>query len=202
MVINYFHIKKPHLFIAIFMVLLFSCDNSTNTNTASNAEVTVSNAAPPDTGKTDDKPKTDAEVALEAFKVAVDVTQDAIADKRKNDSIREAHREKMFAYQIGIEKTDKDDVFDTYKKLMDLNVTGLYVVKKSRKDYVLVKYDAKLEDELNQGLDAFRVQVASVETKVDVKNLMDFCGLKEMLKKGSNLTERKQDFEVPCLVCD
>ncbi|MGZ3894683.1 MAG: hypothetical protein ACXVPN_15420 [Bacteroidia bacterium] len=154
------------------------------------------------TNADNDRPKSDGEVALEAFQTSVELTKDLIENKRVNDSIKQSHKDKMYAYQIGVEKTDKDAVFDTYKKLMDLGITNMYVLKKSRKDFIIVKYEAKGQDELTGALDAFKTQIASVEGNVGITNLMQICGANDIIKSGKNLTEHKADFEIPCLICD
>ncbi|MGZ3902355.1 MAG: hypothetical protein ACXVC6_01580 [Bacteroidia bacterium] len=194
--------KSKIITMVIIAGVLFGCSEE-NTATQTNNTVTVNNEPTKDTtSPADAQPKTDAEIALEAIKLAVDVGQDIFDNKRRNDSIKEVHKEKMYAYQIGLEKTDKDEVFDTYKKLMDLGISNLYVLKKSRKDFIIVRYEAKAQEELNQALDAFKTQIASVESSVGITNLMQICGASEIIKDGGKLKERKVDFEIPCLICD
>lgn len=203
--------KKIKCYAIIVGFILCACGNENTTQTTTNEVVEIKSNSPKEVPvatetlssvqeNTDDKPKTDAELVLEAFTVAVDITEGVVDDKRRSDSIRRANKEKLWAYQIGFEKTDKDDVFEVYDKLIDLNVDGLYVFRKARKDYIIVKYEARAKDDLVNELADFKSKIAGVDSKVEVINLMDFCSLKEVVRKDGEISKRKKT-PIPCLTC-
>jgi hypothetical protein len=145
----------------------------------------------------------DVENLLKAGEMIASLADDAIESKRVKDSIRLANKEKMFAYQIGFEITDKDELFKTYNKLTEAGVSNLYALKQGKEDFILVKYEAKSETELRDSLNSFKQTIAGVHSeKIEVINLMSKCDKKEIVKKGENISKRKEDYEIPCLICD
>jgi hypothetical protein len=188
----------------VFSLFLVACSDSGSTSPeVTETSVASANVIPSaeaiDTAKVEVSPKTDAEVIVDGLLTAIG---DAVENKRRRDSIMEANKSKWFAYKIGFEKTDREDVFDTYEKLKQLEISGLYALQSARKEYVLICYEAKAEAELKAQLDSFKLKVAAIEPHVELVNIMNFCSLKEVIKKGKNLTKRKKDFEIPCLECD
>ena len=188
----------------LFLVLFGACSDDNNSQPAvTEVSHVAANVIPSaeviDTGSVPVPAKTDAEVVVDGILNAIG---DAVENKRKRDSIFEANKDKHFAYKIGFEKTDRNDVFDTYKKLIELKIPGLYALETGRKEYVVISYEAKPEATLREQLEAFKSQVSSVEPHVELVNIMSFCSLKEIIKKDKNLTSRKEDVEIPCLVCD
>lgn len=144
-----------------------------------------------------EKAKTDAELIEEAAIKTLEISRDFFRNMKTNDSIKMANREKMFAYQIGFAINDKDEVFDLFNKLADTK--DIYVLKQSRKDYFVIKYEGKGEKELNDSLLHFEKQIGQ---DAKVINLMTLCSKKEKLMLGEKLTKRKEDAEIACLVCD
>jgi hypothetical protein len=145
--------------------------------------------------------KLNAELAKEAIGAAVDLGKFVFSTIKINDSIKMANREKMFAYQIGLPMSDKSQVFEEYKKIHDS--TGLFVMKVSRRDYYIVKYDGRSKEELEDNLDNFNALLSiDISGNAKVINLMSLCSKREKLMRGENLTKRKETIELPCLICD
>jgi hypothetical protein len=140
-------------------------------------------------------------IAKEVINATVDLTKTVIKTLKVNDSIRVANREQMYAYQIGLPIKDKDDVFEEYGKLE--NTESVYVLKKARKEYYLIKYEGKTKDELSAGLDDYRKSIPSdLSGGAKVINVMSLCSKREKLMVGESLTKRKENEEIPCLICD
>jgi hypothetical protein len=208
--------KKRIAYFAILALLSASCSTETNSESASNASTNSVDNSNPIQGISSEQPlnseqvkdetptsNDNIEMYLKAGEILADVVGDAIETKKLKDSIRVANKEKMYAYQIGLQITDKDELFESFNKLSEAGVSNLYVLKKGKNDFILVKYEAKPENELKDSLDAFKLRISSIHNeKVDVINLMSECDKKEIIKKGEKLTKRKEDSEIPCLICD
>lgn len=146
-------------------------------------------------------PKTDEEKIELAVNTAIDIRQLVVKRIQTNDSIRMANREKMYAYQIGMPFSDLDEVFEEFNKFD--NTEDFYVLKKSKRDYYLIKYDGKTEGELRDALSDFKNQLpADANGTAKIINLMSLCSKREKLVVGEKLTKRKIDTEIPCLICN
>src|SRR6218665_2404411 len=97
--------------------------------------------------------KTDVENAIEAAKAIIDARNDILDTKRRRDSTRLARREKMFAYQLGLSFRNKQLAIEAYKRLSDAE--GVRVLKKSKKEYLLIKFDDRDEDLLKAELENY-----------------------------------------------
>lgn len=140
-------------------------------------------------------------IAKEVINATVDITKTVIKTLKVNDSIRVANREQMYAYQIGLPIKNKDDVFEEYGKLE--NTESVYVLKKGRKEYYLIKYEGKSKDELSAGLEDYRKSIPSdLSGGAKVINMMNLCSKREKLMIGESLTKRKENEEIRCLICD
>ena len=88
--------------------------SSSNPNEGNNSPTSTSevNSSSSTTETTDGQTsKTDAEVALEAMEIALNGISDVAEILRIKDSVRQANKTKMFAYQIGI-KMREDDAYN------------------------------------------------------------------------------------------
>lgn len=140
-------------------------------------------------------------IAKEVISATVDLTKTVVKTLKVNDSIRMANREQMYAYQIGLPIKDKDEVFEEYAKLD--NTEAVYVLKKSRKEFYLLKYEGKTREELNEGLEEYKNSMPSeLSGSAKVINVMSLCSKREKLMVGEPLTKRKEKEEIPCLICN
>lgn len=196
--------KLLYLITLTSLILVFACNenntevtnnNSPNGNDSENATVS-------ETSNSSEKPeasKTDAEVILDAGKFLVKAGMDLAEQQRIKDSINRANKEKMYAYQIGLQYREKE-AYEAYNKLVDAGVNSVYVFKARRKEYYVVRFEAKGEEELNLGMGDFKTQLGENGTEgIKVVNLMDFCDKKETIIKQ---TETSKGKEIKCLVCD
>lgn len=140
------------------------------------------------------------ELTKEAIGAAVDLTKFLITNLKKNDSIRMSNREKMFAYQIGFKIKREENVFEVYEKIPDK--TGVFVIRAGRKHYYLVKYEGKSKEELIEKLDEYNNTIPVDLGRASVVNLTTLCSRREKLTRDEDLSKRKEDIELPCLICD
>ena len=164
-------------------------------------EPTVANENAPQIAEEEQEPsKLEEKIVEEAIDVAVDLTKLMVRKLRVNDSIRMSNREKMFAYQIGFPLNNKEETFEVFKGIKDS--IGLFVLKVSRKDYYVVKFDGSSKEELESGLDNYNKTLSPDIGRAKVINLASLCSRREKLMRGENLTKRKEEIELPCLICD
>lgn len=143
----------------------------------------------------------DLEAVKEAVNTTIDLGKAFIKNLKVNDSIKMSHREKMFAYQIGLPIRHERDIFEEYKKLYD--VESVYILKISRKDHYIIKYEGKTEEDLQNELADFKSQLpAEITGGVKIINLARLCSKRDNLKIGEKITRRKENTELPCLICD
>jgi hypothetical protein len=146
--------------------------------------------------------KTDAEVIKEGIQEGIELGKDLIKQFKTNDSIREAERERIYGYRIGFPIKDVDEVFEIYKQFE--NTEHIYVLKQSHKEYYLFYSNGGTEKQLSDSLQSFRAQLPEgLREHVIVMNMTKLCtNSKEKIMMGANLSKRKEDFEIPCLICD
>jgi len=151
--------------------------------------------------KTDEPQNPDVETAKEVIDVTLEVGKVFIKNLKTNDSIKMSKREKMYAYQIGLPIRHERDLFEEYKKLYD--VESVFILKKSRKDHYIVKYEGKSKEELEAGLENFKNDLPpEIVGGVKIINMGIFCSKREKLMVGEKITKRKEETELPCLICD
>jgi|GEM_PF-5886092 len=188
------------LAVLIFASTLFSCETAppktndsvvvepapVNENTESSTESTTSS---------------NEKITKEVINATVDLTKTVIKTLKVNDSIRVANREQMYAFQIGLPIRHKDNVFEEYGKLE--NTESIYVLEKSRKEYYIIKYEGKSQEELIDALEEYRKTIPSdLSGGVKVINIMSLCSKRDKLMVGENLRKRKENEEIPCLICN
>lgn len=129
----------------------------------------------------------------------LNTTMDLVERQRIKDSINAANKEKMYAYQIGLKYKEKD-AFNAYNTLSDAGISNIYIFKAGRKEYYIVKYEAKDKAELEQSIEDLKTQLGNNGTEgVDVVNLMDYCSSNETIAK---YTKSENGVEIRCLMCD
>lgn len=143
--------------------------------------------------------KTDAEVILQGAELILNTTTDLLRKKAIKDSMREVYREKCYAYQLGME-LKKQDALDLYKRLTDAGIKSVYIFRKSRKKYFVLKFQAKTEADLLNEMPAFKTELGEqADEGVHIINLMNYCNKRETI----NRTRDEDDgIEIKCLVCD
>jgi len=184
----------------VMAILLNACVNEPPKQDTSVIVEDSGIAAPAETTESEQKDE-DIETVKEAVSLTIDLGKTFIKNLKVNDSIKMAHREKMFAYQVGLPIRHERDVFEEYKKLYD--VESVYILKISRKDHYIIKYEGKSEEDLQKGLEDFKSQLPSeISGGVKIINLAKLCSKRENLKIGEKISRRKENIELPCLICD
>lgn len=156
---------KQYILFSIFFlsVCLFSCSENNNsvTNNKDDSSVPIieephivtandSQTTTPNNGtSSNNQHKTDEELIFEGANILLNTTKDLIEQQRIKDSINKANREKMFAFQIGLKYREKDAI-KVYQKMLDENISNLYIFKAARKEYYLIRFEAKGEEELKR----------------------------------------------------
>lgn len=149
--------------------------------------------------------KSDVEVVAEAAPEIIKGISTGIktiqANKQKKDSIREANREKMWVYQVGLPMRSEKELWKAYKALK--NIPNLFVFEESRKSFILIK-DGKYhsEEEARNGLESFQREVDQLGVRIKVIDLLSFCSKRETLIQNDNMTARKEEVEIPCFACN
>lgn len=204
--------KKKNVSVIVFKALsllvigasmMTSCEEAPpKTNDSIVVEPTPSPTQESTENSTESTPSSSNEkIAKEVINATVDLTKTVIKTLKVNDSIRVANREQMYAYQIGLPIRHEDEVFEEYAKLE--NTESVYVLKKSRKEFYLLKYEGKAKEELNEGLEDYKKSIPSdLSGSAKVINVMSLCSKREKLMVGESLTKRKQKEEIPCLICN
>lgn len=200
--------KISIIFYTGIILLLGSCDDTTtNNNAADSSNSPIQTEKPASQGiensnvnesNSQGSKKTDGEIILEATDLAVNAISDLIEIKRIKDSIRQANKNKMFAYQIGL-KMGEREAYSAYKTLKDENISSIYVFKVGRKEYYIVQFEANGEEELKEMFGAFKTQLGENGTEgLKVINLNDFCNNRETITK---LVKSEDGIEIKCLTC-
>lgn len=185
------------------ILLCFACnENNTVVNNNSDslqASADSSNSETSNNSENGSSEKTKEELILDGAKLVINTAMDVIEKQRLKDSINAANREKMFAYQIGLQYREQD-AFDAYNKLVDSGISNLYIFKISRKEYCIVKFEAKEKEALDHDKEEFTNSLGENGSEgVSIINLMDFCSKKETVVKQLKMEKGK---EIKCLVCD
>jgi hypothetical protein len=204
-----------HLIIGMTLCFWISCSDNNNTNNNTNTNTNSGSSIPEATnqnssGSTSEKPnlsesnsqeqkKTDGELILEGGVVLLNSVTDEIDKQKIRDSIRQVNKAKMYAYQIGI-KMRESDACEARKKLVDANIPSVYVFKGGRKEYYVVQFDAKGEEELNLSLGNFKSKLGELGNEgLKVINLNDFCSKRENVAR--RMISQDGD-KIKCLYCD
>jgi hypothetical protein len=141
------------------------------------------------------------ELAADVLKTGMEMGRDAMDRKRQRDSVAIATRDKMFAYQLGVPIRTEKGVFEAYEKLSD--VEGVCVLKRSRKEYLLIKLQGEDEHQLYVDLVSYKEEHgAEVIGKIEVIDLVAECGKGKRPNWASKLKKRKSAIEIDCLTCN
>lgn len=145
--------------------------------------------------------QSDVELVIQTGEVLLDIGKDLVENKRKKDSVFLSKREKMYAYQLGAPLKHEKLAIEAFQKLSDTK--GVCVLKKSRKEYLLVKYENKEEEVLDQELATYKIE-HSEEVIGEIKkiDLMRECGKRKRPVLSGKIKKRKSEIEIGCLTCD
>lgn len=180
--------------------MMISCEQ-TSPKTNDSVVVETTSAQESTESTSESTTSSNEKIVKEVISATVDLTKTVIKTLKVNDSIRVANREQMYAYQIGLPIKHEDEVFEEYAKLE--NTESVYVLKKSRKEFYLLKYEGKPKEELNDGLEEYKKSIPSdLSGGAKVINVMSLCSKREKLMVGESLSKRKENEEIPCLICN
>jgi len=150
--------------------------------------------------------KTDEEVRAELIQKGSEhittLIKDARAEKKQRDSIHLANRKAISIYQIGGFTSDPKDFEELYKRLTEVGITNLYIMRQSRKVFYLVKNDnAKSTEEVGNNLsDLHRtMKEADIREDIEVKDLHSFCDAADAVPDGDVKVAHKVKLE--CYSC-
>lgn len=194
--------KTIYITYLLLLALLFTSCCSDQPPKDEILPVTMGVETAPEPNDNTNTEKSSEEIIKEAVEASIETTKDVIKNLKKNDSIRFANREDVYAYRLGLPIRDEDEVFELYKTLYEIE--NIYVVKQSRKDYYLVYYNGNSEKQLNDSLEVFKATLPDqIRNEIVVLNLMELCTKsKQKLMRGEKLTKRREEAEIPCLICD
>lgn len=136
---------------------------------------------------------------VEAGKVIIDLATEAYEDKKQNDSIIIANKEKIWACQIGTPKK-WDAAWDLYEKVKQID--GICFFKISRNEYLVVKYNGDSEENVKTTMNNLLSEIDNIGEKIQVIDLMSFCSKKEKVVEQKKLRNKKKDFEVRLYECE
>jgi hypothetical protein len=177
--------------------LLISC-SAFETNTHSESSTTTNN-----TTIDTIKKKSDLEVYVDAGKEGVTVVKDLIDNKHLKDSIRNTDKDRVWVYQIGSPFSSEELAAKAYNKIK--SIPHLYIFRKGRKEYYIVKEDGyPTKEHLQDSLGSVKRQVSAVSSyQVEIKDLSIECSSK---KQPTNCAPIKykvdgNKLEVECKEC-
>jgi hypothetical protein len=138
---------------------------------------------------------------IEDAKELIEAGHELLEEKRKNDSIKLLQRERTFAYQLGLPFKKEKLLFEVYKKLSDTK--AVYAFKIDRNEYVLIKYEGKSEEELDDELEAYKTLYgAEVIGNIKKIDLVKECGKRKMPILTGKIRVRRDTTEINCLTCE
>jgi hypothetical protein len=150
---------------------------------------------------TEAREETEVETAVRNAKVIINAGQELIDKKRRRDSIRMAGREKMFAYQLGFIIKEKSGAVEAYKRLNDTK--GVFILKKGKHKYLLVKFEDKDEMVLLDELDDYIAEHGDEITgAVKIIDLVNECGRHKKPVQDASIEEKRSDLSIDCLTCN
>jgi biopolymer transport protein ExbD len=198
--------NKILLVIGVLLCLLYFFWQSESTSTQNvhinnNLETAAGDTSPQTVyNTTQESPKSKEEVYVEAGLKVGGIVLDKLKEKRKRDSIELANRGKVLAYAIGMPKTDKDELWNTYSKTKDIG--NIYAFKNDN-SYYLIQVTNYTEEEMQDSLRNITAAFAQkgVADRIEVVNILGFCKRKESIAHGKNIKIRRKG-EIPCYVCD
>lgn len=140
------------------------------------------------------------ETIINVTQTIVEAGNDMLEAKRRKDSIKLSQREKMFVYQLGIPFKNTKQLLEAYENFSDKE--GVCVFKKSHKEYLLIKYQSKSEEDLDKELDDYRSDYAAgVIGEIKKIDLVRECGKRKSPSIKGKLKSRKKNIKLDCLIC-
>lgn len=202
-----------HMKILVLIVLSFFTLVSCETKTVQNTKTQTIDVD--QQGKSDDKtnPKTDKkdtnitieakttdEVYVEAGLKVGGIVLDKLKEKRKRDSTELANRGKILVYQIGMPKTDKDELWNSYSKIK--NLPNVYAFKDDD-TYYLIKIENYTEQDMQDSLVSITNTLSQkgMNERVDILNILGKCKRKETIVHGKKVKIKHHE-DIPCYTCN
>ena len=172
---------------------LMSCDNSPKVDATKEAD------APK---KSDDEIRTEAiaNVAVEVGKGSIEAVKERNARIRREDSLKAVNMPQRWVYIIGDQIGSEKEAWKEYDKFKD--IPNLYLLKKSKSEYYLIKDDQFSTKQINDSIDAFKKRIANLEPKVEIGNLATKCPHEQPKVTDPIIYRKDGKKEAPCRVCD
>lgn len=140
------------------------------------------------------------ETAIDITKTIADATNELLESKRRKDSVKLSLREKMFAYRLGVSVKNEKLVLEAYSNLSDKE--GVFAFKRGRREYFLVKYQDKSEEDLDRELNDYKEEHSGeVIGEIRKTDLMKECGKRKTPGLTSRIKSRKNKIQLDCLTC-
>lgn len=137
------------------------------------------------------------EIATSLAGIGVDVN-------RKNDSIGNANKQRMWVYQIGGTLESEEQAAAKYEKLK--NIDNLYIFKRSSHEFYIIKDDAyKGNQQLIDSFSETRIKLETLSAdRLDIIDLSLLCPPKENLTHSRPIVYKLkgQKKEVECWNCE
>jgi len=159
------------LFISVISIaLLASCNSSTDKSDPDKGVTTKKKDSTPTGTNAND-------VKVQELKSATTVANNLInnveQNKRRKDSIRMANATHTWVYQIGL-PFEKDDLAGVESDKLK-NLSNVYIFKKSRHEYYLIKDDGYPKELLEDSLGDFKKKLQGIETRVTIIDIASLC---------------------------
>ncbi len=143
--------------------------------------------------------KSDLETYKEIGEGAVDLIQQAAAEKRRKDSIRIANRPKNWVVQIGEPYNKLKGVKQALAQLKDRN--NVFVFKEGGKYRICWQDGNQDKEELEGEYDEIREELELGSSKLSVKDINKICPSKKSAVSIKDINNRKEGFTTPCKTC-
>jgi len=127
---------------------------------------------------------------------------DIAANKRRKDSLKAANAQHTWVYQIGESFEKSDLASDEWNKLK--GISNLYIFKKSRREYFLIKDDGYPKELLDDSLGDFKKKLIGIETRVGIIDLGTMCSGKKKPAVSDPVTYKVDGnkMKIDCRECD
>ena len=192
-------IKISTLLIIAAMLFCTSCSDTPSSSDSNQNNTTKKEVTPPIATNGNDV----AETAIKAGAPIVGkIFDNAEENKRRRDSIKQANSTHTWVYQIGESYEKSDLAGNELSKLK--NISNIYIFKKSKHEYYLIKDDGYQKEQLEDSLGDFKRKVQSFETRVSILDLGTLCSGKKKPSVSKSIKYKidgkKQEIE--CRECE
>ncbi len=132
-----------------------------------------------------------------------EIGKDVHQIKHDRDSTLQAGKEHFWVYQIGMPTDSKEEAGKAYEKVKSLS--NLYVFKKSRGEYYVIKDDmVHSKEQLMDSLGSIEKRIQGSGNRIQMIDLSELCSLRKQ-PKGTDPVKYKIDGEkkeVECRACE